>query len=70
LVAWKLCVKIFRGGNPNIPGNCLLKEKIYREGGLAVWNVFREQPDVFALWSRGKFDLANPEQVDLVRQYS
>jgi hypothetical protein len=70
LVAWKLCVKIFRGGNPNIAGNCLRKEKIYREGSLAMWKVFREQPEVFALWSHGKFDLSNSEQVDLVRQYA
>ncbi len=68
--AWKLCVKIFRGGNPNIPGNCLRKEKIYREGSWAMWGIFREQPDVFSLWPRGKFDLSNPEQVELVRKYT
>lgn len=68
--AWKLCVKIFRGGNPNIPGNCLRKEKIYREGSSAMWKVFQEQPEVFALWPRGKFDIANPEQVELVREYT
>jgi hypothetical protein len=70
IVAWKLCVKIFRGGNPSIKGNCLRKEKIYHEGGLAMWRVFREQPEVFVLWSRGKFDLTNSDQVALVREYT
>lgn len=68
--AWKLCVKIFRGGNPVIPGCCMRKEKIYREGSIAMWEFLREKPDVFALWSRGKFDLRNPAQVELVKKYA
>jgi hypothetical protein len=68
--AWKLCVKIFRGGSPAIPGCCMRKEKIYREGSIAMWAILREQPDTFALWSKGKFDLRNPAQVELVKKYA
>jgi Domain of unknown function (DUF1704) len=68
--AWKLAVKIFRGGNPSIPGCCMRKEKIYREGSLAMWGVYEHMPDIFLLWSRGKFDLTNQTQVDLVRRYT
>lgn len=67
--AWKLCVKIFRGGNPAIPGCCMRKEKIYREGSLAMWQLLEQNPEIFALWSRGKFDLQDPEQVALVQRY-
>ncbi len=66
--AWKLCVKIFRGGDPAVPGSCLRKEKIYREGSLAMWSIFLNDPETFSLWTRGKFDLRNKAQVDLVRQ--
>lgn len=67
--AWRLCVKIFKGGNPSIPGCCLRKEKLYREGNKAMWNLFLNKSDIFGLWQYGKFNLLDEEQVLLVKTF-
>ena len=62
--AWNCTVRIFRGGNPSIPGCCLLRDKIYHEGNRAIWQMFETNPEHFRIIMLGKF---NPED-DLQRQ--
>lgn len=41
-IAFRECVRAFRGGNPAVPGAILTKDKVYLEGNLAVWQKLEE----------------------------
>lgn len=64
--AWGTCVRIFRGGNPSIPGNCLLKDKIYREGNIHIWSLLEKSPESFKNIYAGKFDPGSETHLRLV----
>jgi hypothetical protein len=67
--AWNLALRIFRGGNPAIPGCCLLRDKIYREGAYTMWNLFTVNYESFFYAKFGKFDPSNSKHLDLVKEY-
>lgn len=41
--AFKECARAFRGGHPAIPGAVLIKDKIYLEGNLAIWQALEKR---------------------------
>ncbi len=54
--AWGSTVRIFRGGNPTVPGCCFMRDKIYREGNIYIWELLSNSPDFFKDVYSGKFD--------------
>lgn len=66
--AWGTCVRIFRGGNPSVPGNCLLKDKIYREGNIYIWKLLKNSPESFSNVYVGKFDPGREDHLSLVNK--
>lgn len=68
--AWALTVRIFRGGNPELPGCCFMKDKIYREGNIYIWKLLEEHPEYFTNTFAGKFDPGNAEHRKLVQEFS
>ncbi len=65
---WRLCVRIFRGGNPALPGLCFLKDKLYLEGNLRMWAAMAERPELFESVLLGKYDPTNQLQQELLRE--
>ena len=61
---WRLCCRIFRGGDPNIPGACFLKDKIYFEGNIKMWSELEKNPAQFEKVLLGKFDPTNKQHAD------
>jgi hypothetical protein len=66
--AWNSVVRIFRGGNPSIPGRCLLRDKIYHEGNRQVWELLVSHPEHGATIMLGKYDPRNPLQLQMVTE--
>lgn len=64
--AWGNCYRVFRGGDTDTPGCCLLRDKIYREGNIVMWKYLASTTDTSFL-SRGKFDPTNADHVAIVR---
>ncbi|MCA9365802.1 DUF1704 domain-containing protein [Candidatus Kaiserbacteria bacterium] len=68
--AWAICWRIFRGGKPEIPGCCFMKDKIYREGNILMWNLFINNNKHFSNVSAGKFNPADSQHRKLVEKYT
>ncbi len=64
--AWNCTVRIFRGGNPALPGCCLLKDKIYHEGNRIVWDLIKTKPQYFNKVMLGKYNPKNELQREMV----
>lgn len=64
--AWNSTLRVFRGGNTNIAGCCLLRDKIYYEGNRMVWNLYITQPECFKHIMLGKFNPANALQLEMM----
>jgi hypothetical protein len=65
--AWARCVRTFRGTTGSTPGACFTKDIVYREGNIAIWELIHTQPTVVNTFSLGKFDPANIEHVDILK---
>ncbi len=66
--AWNCTFRIFRGGNPSIPGCCLLKDKIYHEGNRIVWQMIATHPEYFKTVMQGKYNPQSSLQRKLVQE--
>jgi len=42
--AFNECARVFRGGNPSVPGAVYLKDTVYFAANLAVWRQLQKQP--------------------------
>lgn len=62
--AWLLTVRVFRGGDPSMPGSCYRRDKIYREGNVRMWHLFEKNPDFFEHIDAGKFNALDHVQVE------
>jgi hypothetical protein len=51
-IAFKETLRAFRGGNPDVPGMILLKDKLYFESNLGVWQYLSEKQLDAAAFSR------------------
>lgn len=58
--AWNSTLRVFRGGNPSLPGCCFLRDKIYHEGNRAMWQLLQTHPEYFTSLLLGKY---NPEDM-------
>lgn len=66
--AWHLAVRVMKGssGNPEQPG-CYMKDIVYLEGNVACWDVAAQDPEMILRGDIGKFNIANPEHVRILR---
>ncbi|MBP9709043.1 MAG: DUF1704 domain-containing protein [Oligoflexales bacterium] len=67
--AWNVTLRVFRGGDPVVPGCCFYRDKIYREGNIQMWDLFINSPEKFSYAKYGKFDPSNEEHMNLVMKY-
>lgn len=65
--AWARCVRTFRGTSGSTPGACFTKDIVYREGNIAIWELVAKNPSVVDTFSLGKFDPANPDHTQLLK---
>lgn len=68
--AWLSTLRIFRGGNPSVPGNCFYRDKIYREGLFDILGLIEAHPEYFANSHLGKFDPGSASQRQVVAKFS
>ncbi len=68
--AWNSTVRVFRGGNPTVPGSCLLRDKLYHEGNRAMWQLGMTKPELLRGIFAAKFDPNNALQHALVLEYT
>ncbi|MEM9336521.1 MAG: tyrosine/phenylalanine carboxypeptidase domain-containing protein [Patescibacteria group bacterium] len=67
--AWRMCWRVFRGGNPNMAGCCFLKDKMYREGNVSIWKYLVKHGELPTNAFEGKFCIQNKEHHDLLVRY-
>lgn len=67
--AWGSCVRIFRGGDPQIPGCCLYRDKIYHEGNVKMWRLAKTNPEYFSDVYLGKYDPSSEEHRSLLKLF-
>jgi len=67
--AWNSTLRVFRGGNPSLPGSCFMRDKIYHEGNRAMWSMVRTHPEYFLYVMEGKFDPENKIQRDAIERF-
>lgn len=66
--AWNDCVRIFRGTTGKTPGACFMKDIVYREGNIGVWNVVKNKPEEIRRFSVGKYDPGNSRHIWILDQ--
>lgn len=66
--AWHLAVRVMKGtsGNFEQPG-CYMKDIVYLEGNVACWDMAAQDPKTILRGDIGKFNIANPEHVRILR---
>lgn len=67
--AWRLTWRIFRGGDPAVPGCALIRDKLYHEGNVGVWRRFKDKPEAFNHAFVGKFDVTRDDHCSLAEQF-
>ena len=45
--AFSECLRVFRGGQPDIPGAVFLKDSLYFKANLAIWQRFEQSPPLY-----------------------
>ncbi|HVX58513.1 MAG TPA: tyrosine/phenylalanine carboxypeptidase domain-containing protein [Candidatus Saccharimonadales bacterium] len=67
-MAWARCVRTFRGSDCATPGACFMKDIVYREGNIGVWELMRQKPDEMLRFNIGKYDPTNPRHIWVLEQ--
>ncbi len=67
--AWNSTLRVFRGGNPALPGCCFMRDKIYHEGNRMIWRLVQSNPEYFETILSAKYTPENPLQRDSVFEY-
>lgn len=67
--AWNSTVRVFRGGNTNVPGSCFYRDKIYREGHYQILGILENNPEYLDYARFGKVDITNQKQRELVDKF-
>lgn len=62
--AWLLTVRLLKGTNGQ--GGCYQKDLVYLEGGVKIWQLAAHESAIVLFGDKGKFNLLDREQVDLV----
>jgi hypothetical protein len=64
--AWHVTVRILKGTAGQ--GGAYMKDIVYLEGNIRCWQVARTHPEMILYGDYGKFDIANPEHIKLLRR--
>lgn len=54
--SYDVCMRLFRGTPGNIPGVAFMKDKIYYEGNVSIWQYLEKNPTELARFSQGSYD--------------
>lgn len=65
--AWYLAVRVLKG-TPGDGSAAYLKDSVYLEGNVKCWQLAAKDPAAILYGDSGKFDIANPAHVAMVRQ--
>ena len=68
--AWNSTVRIFRGGNPALPGSCFMRDKLYHEGNRVMWDLGMNTPELLVGIFAAKFDPTNELQRAAVQEFT
>jgi hypothetical protein len=68
-LAWKKCVRIFRGTTGDVPGVIFTKDIIYRKGNIATYKLMEKEGAEKIDFNVGKFDPANPRHVAVLIEF-
>lgn len=63
--AWQLCVRVLKGTSGQ--GGAYMKDTVYLEGNIRCWQLAADDPSIILFGDTGKFDVTNPDHVELVR---
>ena len=66
ILAWKRCLRTFRGTPGGIPGCVFTKDIVYRDGNIATWVQMQDGTYNGIDLDAGKFDQTNPDHRALV----
>jgi Domain of unknown function (DUF1704) len=64
---WVALVRTFRGTDCITRGVAFTKDIIYRDGNIAAWKLFNEQPEQLDSFYRGKYHPQNKEHQEILR---
>jgi len=67
--AWNSTLRLFRGGNPSLPGCCFLRDKIYHEGNRAMWSLVQSNPEYLVNVMEGKYDPGKASHREAMLQF-
>jgi hypothetical protein len=65
--SWELLSQRTNKG-PAGKGSAHFKDKVYLEGNIRQWNLLLNHPNTYHYLNLGKYDLTQPEHVDILRQ--
>jgi hypothetical protein len=63
--AWYLTVRIMKGTNGE--GGGYRKDTVYLQGNINCWQLAQSHPEIILFGDSGKFDIANPAHVAIVK---
>lgn len=64
--AWLRCVRTFRGTSCQHPGQVFMKDKIYVEGNMRVWQVAINKPYEIRRFPVGKYNPSDPTHIHIL----
>ncbi len=67
-LAWKRCLRAFRGTTCDIPGACFTQDIAYREGNIGIWNLVKKDDDEMRRVMVGKYDPTSERHIWILDQ--
>lgn len=66
--AWETCARIFRGTTGTSIGTPYMRDIVYFEGNVGIWNLLIERPEIFDSLFIGKFNPMNADQTKALHE--
>jgi hypothetical protein len=68
--AWNSTLRVFRGGNPTLPGCCFMRDKMYHEGNRMMWGLVETHPEYFSTLLSAKYNPQHTIEREAVVQFA
>lgn len=65
--SWQLTVRIMKGTPGDGSMGCYMKDIVYLQGNIACWRMAAVSPEIILFGDSGKFDIANPRHLQILR---
>lgn len=66
-MAWRFCVRIFRGTTGRNTGYIFTKDIVYLEGNVEIWDLMTSAPERFSDFFVGKYDPLNKQHLSALQ---